>query len=123
MITANSILKIIDGITSFVKMLLLVLSARIAIFVFALYQTFTSTDAKTMSFEQWQTYLSELWPDTMNYVVQMYLIVLFYLIITIPLAIKSHRANKSSCCQCTCTNKAHSNAGKAKGEAVDDAGV
>lgn len=101
MIKADSVLKIIDGITSFVKMLLLVLSARIAIFVFALYQTFTSNDAKTMSFEQWQSYIAELWPDTMNYVIQMYVIVLVYLIITIPLAIKSHRANKSSCGQCT----------------------
>lgn len=105
---AHSVLKIIDGITSFVKMLLIVLSVRIAIFVFALYQTFTSTDAKTMSFEQWQTYIAELWPDTMNYVVQMYLIVLAYLIITIPLAIKTHRESKSFCCQCTCNRESRS---------------
>lgn len=99
MLKAHSTLKIIDGFATFVKTVLIIASTQVSIFVFALYRKFSSIDADSLSFQQWQSIVIQTWESTTVNKVQMYLIVLIYLVIAIPLAIKTSRDNKQSCCK------------------------
>lgn len=101
----HSTLKILGGLAFFVKTSLIIASTQVAIFVFTLYTKFISTEAESLSFQQWQSIMMQVWESTTNNKVQMLVIVLVYLIVTIPLAIKTHRASKSFCCQCTCNRE------------------
>lgn len=99
MLKAHSTLKIIDGFATFVKTVLIIASTQVSIFVFALYRKFSSIDADSLSFQQWQSIVIQTWESTTVNKVQMYLIVLIYLVIAIPLTIKTSRDNKQSCCK------------------------
>ncbi|MBE8574101.1 hypothetical protein [Vibrio sp. OPT18] len=105
---AHSTLKILNGLAFFVKTSLIIASTQVAIFVFTLYTKFISIEAESLSFQQWQSIMMQVWESTTNNKVQMLVIVLVYLIITIPLAIKTHRESKSFCCQCTCNSESRS---------------
>lgn len=99
MLKAHSTLKIIDGFATFVKTVLIIASTQVSIFTFALYRKFSSIDADSLSFQQWQSIVIQTWESTTVNKVQMYLIVLIYLVIAIPLTIKTSRDNKQSCCK------------------------
>lgn len=99
MLKAHSALKIIDGFATFVKTVLIIASTQVSIFTFALYREFSSIDADSLSFQQWQSIVIQTWESTTVNKVQMYLIVLIYLVIAIPLTIKTSRDNKQSCCK------------------------
>ena len=99
MLKAHSALRIIDGFATFVKTALIIASTQVSIFTFALYRKFSSIDADSLSFQQWQSIVIQTWESTTINKVQMYLIVLIYLVIAIPLTIKTSRDNKQSCCK------------------------
>ena len=99
MLKAHSALRIIDGFATFVKTALIIASTQVSIFTFALYRKFSSIDADSLSFQQWQSIVIQTWESTTVNKVQMYLIVLIYLVIAIPLTIKTSRDNKQSCCK------------------------
>lgn len=105
---AHSTLNILDGLAAFVKTSLIIASTQVAIFVFTLYKKFTSIEAESLTFQQWQSIMTQVWESTTNNKVQMLIIVIIYLVVILLLVIKTRREDKSSCCQCTCTNKSTS---------------